>query len=160
MFRPDSGGCWGLRFPGGHQWHVGYDPVTVETCFRAAAAQYPWTRTAYGTGDEPAARYDSRAVCSVACLAWIRWGKRSHAHLPVATGKDDILWKPYLQKRLRIDGIRGGKHLGSHTWICGGLQCVLSGNRVLCTGNGTAQARKGNCPFGDDGLPAGKANPT
>ena len=38
LFRPDSGGCWGLRFPGGQQWHVGYDPVTVETCFRAAAA--------------------------------------------------------------------------------------------------------------------------
>ena len=39
MLRPVSGGCWGLRFPGGHQWHGGYDPVTVETCFRAAAAQ-------------------------------------------------------------------------------------------------------------------------
>ena len=81
-----------------------------------------------------------RAVCSVACLAWMRWGKRSHAHLPVATGKGDILWKPYLQKRLRIDGIRCGKHLGSHIWILEGLQCGLSGNRVLCTGNGTAQA--------------------
>ena len=78
----------------------------------------------------------------------------------MATGKDDILWKPYLQKRLRIDGIRGGKHLGSHNRVFDGLQCGLSGNRVLYTGNGTAQARKGNCPFGDDGLPAGKANPT
>ena len=74
----------------------------------------PWTRTAYGTGDEPALRCGYRAVCSVACLAWIRWGKRSYAYLPVATGKDDILWKPYLQKRLRIDGIRSGNHLGSH----------------------------------------------
>ena len=108
--------------------------------FSCGRRTFQWTRTAYGTGDEPASRCDSRAVCSVACLAWIRWGKRSHAHLPVATGKDDILWKPYLQKRLRIDGFRGGKHLGSHFRIFGGLQCGLSGNRVLCTGNGTAQA--------------------
>ena len=109
MLRPVSGGCWGLRFSGDSQWHGRHDPITVETCFCAAAARILWTRTAYGTGEEPAMRCREDAVCSVACLAWVR-GERGAMrpalwpHCP-----DDILWKPYLQKRLRTGRLSGWK---------------------------------------------------
>ena len=140
MFRPDSGGCWGLRFPGGLQWHGGYDPVTVETCFRAAAAQF--SGQGRRTGQEMNLHCGAITCCvqcSLPCVGTM--------------GKEElrVLTCGHRQRRYSLETVsakeaKNGRASGwktprqSYLWIFEGLQCGLSGNRVLCTGNGTAQA--------------------
>ena len=88
-------------------------------------------------------RYSECAVYSVACLEWMRWGKRSHAYSSMAIDRGDILWKPHLQKRLRTGLFWGGKHLGCPNGIDRGLRCGLSGNRVLCLATAQSEHEKG-----------------
>ena len=100
------------------------------------------------------------AVCSVACLAWVCGERGAMRPTLWPHRSDDILWKPHLQKRLRIGSYSVWKTPRQSIRVSRGLQCGLSGNRVLRTGDGAARGVKGNCPFGDEGFPAGKANPT
>lgn len=159
MFRPDSGGCWGLRFPGGHQWHDGYDPVTVETCFRAAAA-HPVDK------DGVRGRRGTCIAVQIVCCV-----QRS---LPCvdAMGKEEscVLTCGHRQRRYSLETVsakeaknrrlRCGKHLGSHFGYTEDYSAdsVAIGYCALATAQrghekGTACSATAGCPRGNPTRP-------
>ncbi len=121
-------------------------------------------RPAYEADYEPAVRciglFGAVTLCAaVACLAWSWWIEDLHGADLWPEQHRDRLLKPVLQKRLKKRTDCGGKHLGCHHWAKKGLQCGLSGNRVIQMATLKRGAERGTASIGNERRAAGKTNP-
>ena len=171
MIRPVSGGCWGeacgarLRTQGAFQWHGYPDPVSVETC--SCAQTYSQrgisglcTKQIVNLQCGASARPGRNAVCrrSLPCVGMVdeRPGRfRSRPEQPAAP----CSLKPCLQKRLKKRTDCGGNHLGCSHETEKGLQCGLSGNRVVPMATRYCGAERGTASIGNERCTVGKTNP-
>lgn len=84
--------------------------------------------------------------------------QRSNGALARASVCDRPL-KPGLQKRLKKRTDCGGNHLGCSKEAEKGLQCGLSGNRVVLLATRYRGAEGGTASIGNERCAAGKSNP-
>ena len=96
----------------------------------------------------------------VACLAWSGWMRDLHGIRSGRNDHRDRPLKPVLQKRLKKRTDCGGKHLGCLIpWAEKGLQCGLSGSRVVQTATLCHGVERGTASIGNGRYTAGKSNP-
>ena len=99
------------------------------------------------------------AVCSrsLPCVKLVNVG--STRRRPGRDGDRDRPLKPVLQKRLKKRTDCGGKHLGCSWEANQGLQCGLSGNRVVRSATARLGTERGTASIGNERCSVGKTNP-
>ena len=148
MIRPVLGGCWGearvLRACGLRAISNGmvtptlflWRPVLVHSRTPCVVFFELCTKQIMNLQCGASVFQKAVTLCAdVACLAWV-WRMRGQtARAPAGAAAVLCSLKPYLQKRLKKRIDCSGNHLGC---LCGaekGLQCGLSGNRVVQMGD-------------------------
>ena len=154
-----------LRTQGDEQWHDQPDPVSVETCSCAQTYSRVVFRPVYETDCEPAMRciapvWGVTLCADVACLAWVWWMRGQAAEPPAGATGGPLLFETRSAKEAKeMDGLGWKTPRLSVPWAEKGLQCGLSGSRVVQTATLCRGVERGTASIGNGRYTAGKSNP-
>ena len=96
----------------------------------------------------------------VACLAWVWWMRGQAAETPAGASGGPLLFETRSAKEAKeMDGLGWKTPRLSVPWAEKGLQCGLSGSRVVQTATLCRGVERGTASIGNGRYTAGKSNP-
>ena len=172
MIRPVLGGCWGevrpsracgLRAMNNGMINPTLFPWRPVLVHRRTPVWYSGLCTKQIVNLQCGASlpFGGVTLCAdVACLAWVWWMRGQAAETPAGASGGPLLFETRSAKEAKeMDGLGWKTPRLSVPWAEKGLQCGLSGSRVVQTATLCHGVERGTASIGNGRYTAGKSNP-